>query len=223
MRTVRLGFDAHPVGERGGEALVDDALVRAHHLGHARPHVLRQGAARRQQLGGRHDAIHQAPRRRLLGREVVAGERQLLGAVDADRARQLLAEPPPGQDADPGVGVGEARLAGRDQHVAGQRQLEASRDGETVDGADDGQRARRERIDDARALPADGGADLSGALAPTRGFPAQLLQVEPRAEGAAAAGEDHHVDVAGLRQLRERRPQRLHAARARARSAPAGG
>ena len=127
--------------------------------------------------------------------------------------------PQPGQDADPGVGVGEARLAGRDQHVAGQRQLEAAGDGEAVDGADDGQRARRQRIDDARALPADGGADLvrrSTDSPPSsfRSSPAQKARPLPvRITTSTSPACDSSANAArrAATQLARERVQRLRA------------
>src|SRR5262249_51358269 len=107
--------------------------------------------------------------------------------------------------ADARVRVGEARMGGRDQHVAAERQLEAAGDGEAVDPADDGQWAARHDMQQALLATADGGSDLARA----RGLATQLLQVEPGAEGAARPREDEHVDVAGARQVHEGIPQGL--------------
>ena len=54
-------------------------------------------------------------------------------------------EAPTRHHADAGVGVGEAGAVGRDQKVAGERELEAPRHGGAVDRADDRLAVRRKR------------------------------------------------------------------------------
>ena len=83
-----------------------------------------------------------------------------------------------------------------------------------------GQRAARHRVEQARVAAADGGADRRACAA---GLAAQLLQVEPGAEGAAAPVRMTTSTSPASRQLGERRRAARRAARATARSAPAGG
>ena len=94
------------------EGLVDHPLVAAQRSRLAGEHVARERAAGRQQLGRRDHAVHQPPALGLLGAQVVAGERELLGARRCRSARgSFWTEAPAGHDADARVRVGEARLA----------------------------------------------------------------------------------------------------------------
>jgi len=81
-----FGFQVEALGERLGVTGVDEPLVAEHGLRIAGEHVAPEGDAGGQQLFRRDDAIHQAPGLGLLGRDVVARERELLGAEDADQA-----------------------------------------------------------------------------------------------------------------------------------------
>ena len=84
-----------------------------------------------------HDLDDQAPVARRLGVDVVAGEAHAAGPVDPDELGQPDRQAATGHDADPGVGVGEARPLRRDEEVAAQGQLQAAGHGRPVDGADD--------------------------------------------------------------------------------------
>ena len=80
------------------------------------------------------------------------------------------------------MGVGEARLRGRDQEVAGERDLEAAGHRDAVDRADHGLPERPEQLRRVGDRPA-----LAVRIA-------HLLQIEAGTEGAAGAGEDDHAN-----------------------------
>ena len=129
-----------------------------------------------------------------LGRDRVAGQRQLHRDAVGDAARQAH-ERAAGRDEraldlrDPELG-----LAGGDDEVAGQRDLEPAGHREALDGGDE--RLARRALDDAReAAVAD-----PRALAGHEG-----LEVHARAEARAGAGDDADREVAVGVELVERR------------------
>ena len=89
-------LDLQRLAEIGCIALVDDRLVEAQRVRRDRGHVLREFHRRRHQFVRRDDAIDEAPFQRRRRIEEIAGQRQFLGAVDADDARQFCDRPQPG-------------------------------------------------------------------------------------------------------------------------------
>ena len=169
----------------------------------------------RQQLVVRHDVVHQAPIERGGGVEEVAGGRQLAGPAHAHGLWQQDGEPPVRHDADPGVGIGERRPFGRDEEVAPQGQLEPAGDGDAVDRPDDRLADERERS----ALlwrPVVVAERLDRRAAPG----AQLLEVEPGAEGGVGPGEDDDVDPVVAVEVTDRAVGALRSSRLSALRAP---
>src|SRR5205823_2638577 len=166
-------FEEKRIRERHPEAPVDQRLVGAHRRGMAGHHILRQSSARRKQLSRLDHTIYEPPLRGELGAQKVSGERELLRAHDADQARQLLAEPPAGEHADARVRIGETRVARCDEHVAGERDLEAAGDRYAVDCADDRLRARLHRADQVSSAP-----DRLARARTWAALAAELLEIE---------------------------------------------
>src|SRR4029077_5932355 len=134
---TRLALEAYRVGEGKAEAAIDERLVAAHRLRIAGEHVARERAARGHELVRLDHAVDEPPFRGKLGGHEVAGQRDFLGAKDADQAWQLLAETPARKNSDARMSVGEARLTRSDQDVASERDLDPAGDREAVDRADD--------------------------------------------------------------------------------------
>ena len=86
--------------------------------------------------------------------------------------------------------VGEPCEFRADEEVAVERDLEAARDRNAVDRADQRLDVRWKRTAERRAAVADRGE----ALTLLHLAAAELLQVDARTERRIAAGEDHHVD-----------------------------
>ena len=90
MGATDLLFQRHCLTQRQVKTVIKQALVCPHGRRIAALDVARQLKAGRQQRLGRHNTVDQPPRAGLLRTEIIAGQRQLLGAVDANEPRQTL-------------------------------------------------------------------------------------------------------------------------------------
>ena len=148
-----------------------------------------------------------------------AGEADPAGLPDADRLRQVRGQPAAGKDADLGVRVGEPGPFGGDQEVAGQRQLEPTRDCGAVDRTDDrlAHRTHRRRVVRPVAEAERAGAELTQVHSRTErrvgtgeyGDPGSAERVESVERGDQEFGCSCRVDrVAAFGPVEDDRPDR---------------
>src|SRR5690606_41469287 len=109
------GVGEVPLGlERAAEilcvALVNQLLVAVEALRHDGEHVFSKLACSGEKFFRRNDAIDKPPFVSLLGTQEIAGKRKPLRTINADGARQLLAEAPARQNADTGMRICKARI-----------------------------------------------------------------------------------------------------------------
>ena len=185
---LREGLEVEGGGEIRRRRAVDHVLGHLQHGRRAGRDLFGEGARRRHQLRRGHDAVHEPDARRLGGVDDVRGEDQLLGARQADDARQQPRAAAVGDEPDLPEELAEAGPVGGDDEIAAQRQVRAGADGVAVHHRD-----RRlgevHQPEDHAIERLDARAALGGGVTPG----AHRLDVAARAEISAGAGEDHHA------------------------------
>ena len=84
----------------------------------------------------------------MVGIDRVAGQGHLFGASGPDQPGELLRQTPAGEEPDPDVGIGEARLFSGDENVTAKGELEPTRNSWAIDSADHRLFALFDRRDD---------------------------------------------------------------------------
>ena len=139
----------------------------------------------------------------------------LPGAAVADDPRQFLRQTPAWGQPHPAVGVAEAGVAGGNEDISHQCQLETAGGGDAVDAHDDGAiKSAQRSVDVVVAVNRKCGEAI--------GMIAERLQIQARAECAALSGQDSDPDILvslqlakGIAQIPQQRGrQRVHRRRA---------
>ena len=145
-----------------------------------------------------HDLVDQTPLERSLGVKKRARQAELLGAANTDGLGQHDREAPAGEQANAGVGIGEAGTIGGDEEIASECDLESACDRSAVDGTDHW-----------FAMRWNGSAIWRWGIgfAPTLAG-AELAQIEARAKRRIGSGEDDGVHVVVVVAPRDRRWKR---------------
>src|ERR1019366_4789600 len=136
----------------------------------------------------------------ILGRELVAEQRQRQRLGPADQTRQQPGAAAIGDEADLREGLDEARRARRDDDVATEREVRAGPRGDAVDRRDDRYRHRSDTQGQRLVVALDGGADVGRRAT---GFEVRrddrVGEILPGAKAAAATGENEAAHVAVVR------------------------
>src|SRR3954451_5995307 len=193
---LELELLAHaPVDPRVELAL--DARVRARRPG---GEALEQGVGLGREGVVGHDAVHQAPGKRLGRRDALAEHRHLRGAGEADAARHDQRRAAVRDEADVHEREQEVGRLGRDDEVARQRERRADPRGRPVHRGEDRLRHLADELDDRVVALAQEAPDVGVPVGRALVVGARdVAQVGAGRERAPGAGEPHgaHGVVAG--------------------------
>ena len=176
-----------PSASRHLQSLMD----RLEDVSHGNRRLARQHGRKRRdfcaQVGRGHDPVDEAETIRLLGADLLSGQKELEGSACANQAREALRAAVTGDEPEVDLGLAELRRLGRDAERAGHRELAPAAERIAVDR---GNGRLAQMLDQVEHLLA---ADRS--LTPARRrLPGQLVDVCPGDERLLPRpGDDHHT------------------------------
>ena len=140
-------------------------------------------------------APDQPPGRRLLGRQLLAEERESEGPCRADESRQEPRAARVRNETQLGEGLHEARRARRHDEVTGERNVRTRTGSHAIDRGDHRQRQLAQRQHQRLVVFLDRFAEIGGTAA---GSHRTIIEILPRTEAASSAGDHQHARTTGL-------------------------